>query len=133
MFVDTLYLRNVYNQGIHLYSKTKGVNPLPKSAFRTAQDYIDFMMKREVYKKVYKEFKKGKTEKLADYENRLNTRVLTDLVEDAKVDRSTDTNRLFEAVEGLTNYGKVMKAFRDPYYAKQMQRPFRRFCYRYAW
>ena len=121
LFVDTLYLRNVYNQGIHLYSKTKGVNPLPKSAFRTAQDYIDYMMKKEVYKKVYKEFKKGKTEKLADYENRLNTRVLTDLVEDAKVDRSTDTNRLFQAVEGLTNYGKVMKAFRDPYYAKQMQ------------
>ena len=42
-------------------------------------------MKKEVYRGVYKEFRKGKTEKVADFENRLNTRVLTDLVKDATV------------------------------------------------
>jgi len=120
--VDTLYLRNIYNQGLHLFSKTKGVLPLPREVFRTAQDYIDFMMKKEIYRGVYKEFKRGKGEKLVDYENRLNTRVLDDLKKDAETLRSTDTNRIFESIEALTNYGKVMKAFKDPYYAKQMQK-----------
>ena len=91
-------------------------------------------MKKEVYRGVYKEFRKGKTEKQADFENRLNTRVLTDLVKDATVDRSTaKQHRLFQNIEALTNYGKVMKAFRDPFYAKEMQKIIRRFCYRYAW
>ena len=79
-------------------------------------------MKKEIYRGVYKEFRKGKSEKLADFENRLNTRVLTDLVKDATADRSTANNRLFQNIEALTNYGKVMKAFRDPFYAKEMQR-----------
>jgi len=120
--VDEVYLRNVYNQGLHLFFSQKGVNPLPRETFRTAEDFIKFAMKKEVYRGVYKEFRKGKTEKVADFENRLNTRVLTDLVKDATVDRSTANNRLFQNIEALTNYGKVMKAFRDPFYAKEMQR-----------
>ena len=53
-------------------------------------------MKKEIYRGVYKEFRKGKSEKLADFENRLNTLTLTDLVKDATVDRSTANNRLFK-------------------------------------
>ena len=47
--VDEVYLRNVYNQGLHLYFGQK-VNPLPRETFRTAEDFIKFAMKKEIYR-----------------------------------------------------------------------------------
>ena len=119
LVVDETYLRNLYTQGKHLVSDIAGANPLPRKMFKTPDDYINFRMKKEIFSRLYTKRKKG--EKLIDYENRLNDDVINDIIKINSAPRTTDTNKLLEFVEGWTNYGTVMKAFKDPYYARKMQ------------
>jgi len=122
MVVDELHIRNLYNQGKHLISDIITANPIAKEMFRTADDFMKFLMKKEVFKKLYTPRKKGET--IGEYENRLNSEVLADLKKSQAVDRSTETNRVLEWVESWTNYGTVAKLSRllkNPNLAKTMQ------------
>ena len=122
LLVDEIYLRNLYKTGKHTINDVLDANPLAREIFRTPDDFIKFMMKKEVFKKIY--FPRRKNEPLAEYENRLNTEVISDFLKSKTADRSTNTNRVLESIEAWTNYGAVAKLSRtlkNPEIAKTMQ------------
>ena len=53
-----------------MYSNVDGIVPLAKSEFKTVDDYITFLMKKEINRSLY--FRKGQKEDAVAYENRLN-------------------------------------------------------------
>ena len=126
MSVDYVRIRNIFQNSKHLVSKIRGVAPLPKKFFKSADDYMQFLMKKEVLRTVYGKsaFKRLKDEPLASYENRLNNAAYRELTEFNKADLSTQANGFFKWVESWTNYGSVInkKKLKDHYYAEQMMR-----------
>jgi len=120
LIVDTGRIRRIFEADYHTYSDIVGVTPIPRAKFKSADDFIQFVMKKEINARVY--FKRKKGEVLADYENRLNSRTLTELETDAVANRRTSTHKILESLAAFSNYEKVMREFRDPYYAKEMQR-----------
>jgi len=120
LIVDTGRIRRIFEADYHTYSDIIGVTPIPRAKFKSADDFIQFIMKKEINARVYLRRKKG--EVLADYENRLNSRTLIELETDAVANRRTSTHKILESLASFSNYEKVMREFRDPYYAKEMQR-----------
>ena len=126
MTIDYVRIRNIFQNSEHLASKIRGVAPLPKKYFKSADDYMQFLMKKEVLKKVYGKsaFKRLKDEPIQSYENRLNNAAYKELTQFNKADLSTQANGFFKWVESWTNYGSVInkKNLKDHYYAEQMMR-----------
>ena len=120
LIVDTGRIRRIFEADYHTYSDIIGVIPIPRAKFKNADDFIQFIMKKEINARVYLRRKKG--EVLADYENRLNSRTLIELETDAVASRRTSTHKILESLASFSNYEKVMREFSDPYYAKEMQR-----------
>ena len=122
MTVDEVHLRNLYAQA-KIHPEVFGASPMKRDIFKTPDDFIKFMMKKEVYKKL-KYFKKEPAETLIEAENRLNAMVYDDLVKSSKMDQGTDTNKFLEFVESWANYGaaaKLSRKLKDPWFAKRMQ------------
>ena len=107
LIVDYIKIRNIFQNNKHLFPKLKGVAPLPKKFFKNADDYMQFLMKKEILKKVYGGKKglyaRGKDEPLATYENRLNNAALSELRQQGTADLKTQANGFFRWVEGWTN------------------------------
>ena len=128
LIVDYIKIRNIFQNNKHLFPKLKGVAPLPKKFFKNADDYMQFLMKKEILKKVYGGKKglyaRGKDEPLATYENRLNNAALSELRQQGTADLKTQANGFFRWVEGWTNYGSVInkKLLKSSYYAENMMR-----------
>jgi len=120
LVVDTGRIRRIFDADYHIYYDIKGVTPIPRDRFKTPDDFIQFVMKKEINKRIYWKRKKG--ELLPDYENRINSRTLMELEADAVANRRTATNKVLESLAAFSNYEKVMREFPDPYYAKEMQR-----------
>jgi hypothetical protein len=120
LIVDTGRIRRIFDADYHIYYDIVGVTPIPRMKFKSADDFIQFVMKKEINKRIYWKRKKG--EKLADYENRINSRTLMELEADTVANRRTSTNKVLESLASFSNYEKVMREFNDPYYAKEMQR-----------
>jgi len=122
MYLDEVHLRNLYTQA-KLHPDVFGANPMKKAIFKTPDDFITFMQKKEVYKKLGY-FKKQPTETIIEAENRLNAMVYDDLVKTAKTDQSTDTSKFFEWVESWANFGaaaKLSRKLKDPWFVRKMQ------------
>jgi len=123
LYVDEVYIRNLYAQNKHLISDVMDASPLKRDIFRTSEDFMKFLMKKEIYRKL-RYFKKEPAESIAEAENRLNAMVYDDLIKTSKIDQSTDTHRFLEWVEAWTNYGTVAKmsrTFKDPWFARRIQ------------
>ena len=123
LYVDEVHIRNLYAQNRHLISDVMDASPLKRDIFRTSEDFMKFLMKKEIYRKL-RYFKKEPAESIAEAENRLNAMVYDDLIKASKIDQSTETNRFLEWVEAWTNYGTVAKlsrTFKDPWFARRIQ------------
>tara|TARA_Y100001960_G_scaffold250905_1_gene267465 strand:- start:96 stop:4427 length:4332 start_codon:yes stop_codon:yes gene_type:complete len=121
MYLDEGHLRNLYEQA-KIHPEVFGASPMKKDIFKSADDFITFMMKKEVYKKIGY-FKKRVDETPVDAENRLNAMVYDDLLKTAKIDQSTDTNKYLEWVEAWSNYGaaaKLSRQLKDPWFVRRM-------------
>tara|TARA_R100001591_G_scaffold32234_3_gene43075 strand:+ start:212 stop:4015 length:3804 start_codon:yes stop_codon:yes gene_type:complete len=121
--INETLVRTKYQRNEHMYSNQKGITPIAKSEFKTVDDYISFLMKKEINRVLY--FRKGQKENPIDYENRLNAMTLAELKDAVSVNRQTDLSgpkAIFKILENFTNFGKIVNKQSDPSIAIDAQR-----------
>ena len=121
--INETLARTKYYKNEHMYSNLDGILPLAKSEFKTADDYLSFLMKKEINRTLY--FRKGQKENPVDYENRLNALTLAELKDAVSVNRQTDLSgpkAIFKVLENFTNFGKIVNKQKDPSIAMDAQR-----------
>lgn len=119
---ETLARTKFYNNE-HMYSNIEGVQPLAKSNFKTDEDYLSFLIKKEINRKLY--FKQDTTENPIDYENRLNQQTIAELRNVVSINRQTDLSgirSIFKVLENFTNFGKIINKQKDSSIAVDAQR-----------
>ena len=121
--INETAIRAKYYKNEHMYSNVDGIVPLAKSEFKTVDDYISFLMKKEINRTLY--FRKGQKENPIDYENRLNSLTLAELKDAVSINRQTDLSgpkAIFKVLENFTNFGKIINKQSDPSIAMDAQR-----------
>jgi len=121
--INETAIRAKYYKNEHMYSNVDGIVPLAKSEFKTVDDYISFLMKKEINRSLY--FRKGQKEDAVAYENRLNALTLAELKDAVSINRQTDLSgpkAIFKVLENFTNFGKIINKQNDPSIAMDAQR-----------
>ena len=130
VYVNEVKLRNDFQEGTHLVGTRKGVRVLPENAFKNVNDYVSFRIKKEMYKKIYPEFRRANFETFADMENTVNMKVLEDLQYETYTPRYIDTDAkvgigpakklnvgvlkyLEYFYSQTTNQGKILRKFKN--------------------
>lgn len=76
--------------------------------FKSANDWVNYNIKKAIYKAVYPKFKKARDESTLDYEKRLNKAVIKDTKIESYYLATTDTNELLGMLPNWTNASMVL-------------------------
>ena len=76
--------------------------------FKSANDWVNYNIKKAIYKAVYPKFKKARDESTLDYEKRLNKAVIKDTKVESYYLATTDTNELLGMLPNWTNASMVL-------------------------
>jgi len=91
IFIDERVLRDKFESKAWTKPTVEGAKPLPENAFKTAEDWINFV---KMYETMHVTNLKNKLESKADYENRINQLALKEINKQNKVSENTvDTFR----------------------------------------
>ena len=127
MLLDEVQASTLFHTNSHLKSQNLiGVEDLPNGAFKSADDFMKFEMKKEVLKKKYYPRKTAgdKVDEAIDqpytklneveYENFINHTALEELQKEATTSQALDTVGFLKAFKRMaSNSGRVLTTFND--------------------
>jgi hypothetical protein len=107
LYINEAAMRIRWSEGKAGVPTLRGVLTIPRSAFKSADDYISFEIKVALNKKYFK-VRKAEGESTIEYENRIRALSLGELRDEITTDFTTVNNFLTRTIEEFTPFGRIL-------------------------